>query len=295
MPARAVILGLVLLCSGCTGAFFHPAAEIPYTPARAKLAYENVWIKTPDGERLNAWYLPAATAHPQGTVLLVHGNAGNIASHLGSVYWLPARGFNVLLFDYRGYGRSSGTPTLGGLHQDTVSALDYLLHRRHVAPDRLIVLGQSLGGAVAAVAMNRAPDGHRIAGLVLDSAFDDYRAIAREKLASFWLTWPFQYPASWTIDNEYRPLDAVQNLTRPKLFIGGTADRIVPFHHTLGLYCAAAAPKRLWKVSGATHIASLDRRENRDRLVAWMRGVLGEAAMPPAEPPPDCPPDNETH
>ena len=84
------------------------------TPARIGLAYQDVYLPTPDGVRLHGWYLPAQ-GEARGTLLFLHGNAENISTHIASVYWLPAQHYNVLLIDYRGYGESTGTPTLPGL------------------------------------------------------------------------------------------------------------------------------------------------------------------------------------
>ena len=148
-------------------------------------------FKAGDGTRLHGWFLPAA-GRALGTILFLHGNAENVSTHIMSVRWLPARGFNVFLLDYRGYGASAGVPTQAGVQDDVDSALRTLLARPDVDPDRVVVFGQSLGGAIAVLSRGAFRLPQHIRALVVESAFASYRQIAREKLADFWLTWPLQ-------------------------------------------------------------------------------------------------------
>ncbi|MFL6647184.1 MAG: alpha/beta hydrolase, partial [Sulfurifustaceae bacterium] len=106
-----VIAALGASMAGCTGVFFQPYRTLVRTPDDIGLAYEDVRFKTADGVVLHGWFLPA-NATACATVLFLHGNAENISTHIGSVYWMPRYGFNVFLPDYRGYGASSGTPSL---------------------------------------------------------------------------------------------------------------------------------------------------------------------------------------
>ena len=294
---RPLLLALVALAlapalSACTAAFFVPDREVRISPADAGLAYRDVTFATADGVRLHGWFLPAAASeagrsqeesqresqNANGatacTVLFLHGNAQNIGAHLASVYWLPARGINVFLFDYRGYGRSDGVPTLDGLHRDVAAAFDTLLAMDAVGPGKSVVLfGQSLGGAVAVTALARSPHRDRVAALVVEGAFAGYRRIAREKLAELWLTWPLQAPLSRTVDDSYRPLEAAAGIAPvPLLVVHGLADRTVPPQHGRDLFAAAAEPKDLWLLPGVRHIAAFTDEANRDRLVDYLSG-----------------------
>ena len=269
------ILGLLLSLGACSNLFFVPMKTLLRSPDELGLDFENVFIESSDGVRLYAWFLPTEET-PRGTILFLHGNAENISTHIGSVYWLPSRGYNVLLLDYRGYGLSGGEASLQGATDDVQAALRWLLDQPHLDHDKIIVLGQSLGGDLGVVAIDRAGLAPRIRALILDSAFSDYRLIAREKLADFWLTWPLQYPLSWLISNHHAPEEAIARISpTPVLIIHGKTDVIVLPHHAERLYQAAQEPKALWIVPDTGHIGALTRPEIRDQLMDYLDQVLG--------------------
>ena len=139
-------------------------------------------------------------------MLFLHGNAENISTHFFNVAWMPAEGFNVLALDYRGYGASAGSPSLPGVQLDIDAALSALLARPDVDPRRIVLFGQSLGGALAIHYAARGAHRGALRAVISDSAFADYRLIVSEKLASFFLTWPFQWLPALTVDNDYSPL-----------------------------------------------------------------------------------------
>jgi fermentation-respiration switch protein FrsA (DUF1100 family) len=153
-----------------------------------------------------------------------------------------------------------------------------LLSRPDVNPDRLVVFGQSLGGSIAVYNVAHSPYRQHIRALAVESAFAGYRQIAREKLADFWLTWPLQYPLSWTVSDAYSPSDAVAGVSPiPLLVIHGDRDAIVPLHHGQRLYELAREPKQLWVVPGGGHIQAFQYQTYRDRFVAYLTEVLQES------------------
>jgi fermentation-respiration switch protein FrsA (DUF1100 family) len=283
--ATAVVL-CALLLSGCTSLLFYPTRDHVITPDVIGLEHRDVDFKASDGVRLHGWFLPAKGA-AQGTILFVHGNAENISTHIASVAWLPAQGYNVFLFDYRGFGTSEGEPDLDGLHRDTLAAIETAFMLEGADPGRIVVFGQSLGGSVAISSLVRSPRRAQIRGLIVEGAFSSYRRIAREKLAEFEPTWLFQVPLSFAIDNRYHPEEDIAGVSPvPVLIVHGAEDRIVAPSHAQDLYDAAKAPKSLWLVPGASHIQAFQMTETRQRLLDYLRGCA--FAGRPGEPAPGC-------
>jgi fermentation-respiration switch protein FrsA (DUF1100 family) len=276
---KMLTLSLALSLGACTGLLFYPQRELLLTPDRVGVAYRDISFVAADGVELHGWFLPAETEAAPGeacTVLFMHGNAENISTHFGAVWWLPAKGYNVFLFDYRGYGRSAGEPTLPGLHLDDAAALETAFAMRGVDPGKIVVFAQSLGGTVAITALAQSPYRHRIRALITESAFSDYRGITREKLAGFWLTWPLQWPLSLTMNDDYNPLEAIGKISpTPVLIIHGLADQIIPPHHADALYDAAGEPREKWLLPETKHIQSTLKEENRERLVDYLAAHCG--------------------
>ncbi len=272
-----VLLGFLGPMGGCTQLFFQPQRPLVETPELRAPPYRTVALTASDGTVLSAWFFPAQAperARARSTVLFLHGNAQNLASQYRSIAWMPAQNLNVLALDYRGYGNSQGLPTLGGVQLDIDAAMAWLLARDDVDPAHIIVFGQSLGGALAIYYAAHGPHRQAIRALVVDSAFSDYRTIAREKLASLWLTWPLQWLPWLTIDDDYAPINAIAAVSPiPLLLIQGDQDAVVPVHHAQELFNAAAAPKALWIVPGAGHIQSLGSIDRQRELVQYLMQV----------------------
>lgn len=233
--------------------FYYPDARDRGSPAEARLDYEDAAFRTADGVTLHGWYLPTPARPARGTVLHLHGNAANISGHWPFVGWLPAAGYNVLTFDYRGFGRSGGKVTREGTIFDAEAALDYLRGRQDVAGQRVILFGQSIGATIAAVIASRRHG--QIAAVVMDSAFTGYRDIAAHHIyrnpAMLLIAWWFPFGVSKSLD----AIDHVPLISpTPILFMHGTADRIVPPAMSQRLYEAAREPKEIWLIEGMDHM-----------------------------------------
>jgi len=248
------VLALSLPCQGCvSGMFYQPDRQVYDTPDRHGLKYEEVTFRSKDGTLLSGWFIPA-TGRSRGTVIHFHGNAQNMTSHFGFVSWLPAQGFNLFVFDYRGYGKSGGSPNRRGVFEDSLAALDYLAGRPDVERDRLLVLGQSLGGANAIAAIGSRP----LAGIravAIDSAFASYRGIVRDKIAAMPLLSLLRTPlAHLLINDELSPDEVIANIApTPLLIIHGTADPVIPYSHGQRLFELAHEPKQFWTIEGGDH------------------------------------------
>jgi fermentation-respiration switch protein FrsA (DUF1100 family) len=274
MRVVQIVSLVTLLASGCTQTFFQPQRTLVTTPESAGLRYETLALRAADGVELFAWFLPAR-GEPRATVLFLHGNAENISTHFANVAWMPAEGFNVLALEYRGYGKSAGSPSLSGVQLDIDAALRTLLERRDVDPRRIVLFGQSLGGALALHYAAHGPRRNVLRAVIADSAFSDYRVIVREKLSGFLLTWPFQWLPAVTVDNGYSPLAAIASVSPvPLLLIHGEGDTIVPPHHSERLYEAATQPKELWRLPNVGHIQSVRDPRLRRRMADYIRQAV---------------------
>jgi fermentation-respiration switch protein FrsA (DUF1100 family) len=271
--ALFVVALLALLLAGCVEKmFFYPDSAQYARPERFGLAHEDVFITTADGSRLHGWWLPASGT-AVGSVLHLHGNAANIGNHLPLVAWLPGAGFNVLMLDYRGFGRSEGKPTLDGVVEDAAAALGYLRTRPGVDGERLVVLGQSLGGATALRLLARDNAGVRLA--VVEAAFSSYRGIARDAAVRSIVLAPLLPIALPALPPAARdPVAALRGFAVPLLIVHGTADEVIPFAHGEQLAAAAAPGTPFLRVEGARHMESLARADVQRQVVQAMTAAL---------------------
>jgi fermentation-respiration switch protein FrsA (DUF1100 family) len=219
---------------------YHPSPWMDRDWARIiGLPLEDVWFQSGDGTPLFGWYVEPS---PSRAVLLwCHGNAGNIIHRLENLAELYRLGLSVFLFDYRGYGRSKGSPSEDGLYMDAMAAHAYLTGRRGITPKRLVIFGRSLGAAVAGELAGRRP----AAGLILENAFPSIEAMA--KVHSLGL------PAHLLLQARYPLVDRLRDIHVPILVIHGDQDEVVPFELGKQVFEAAPAPKSLYVVPGAHH------------------------------------------
>jgi fermentation-respiration switch protein FrsA (DUF1100 family) len=236
---------------------FFPSRELLGTPADTGLEYRDLGFETADGERLHGWWI--AGREPRlGHILFCHGNAGNIGDRLLEASVLTGVGFDVLLFDYRGYGASTGRPDEDGTYLDARAALDVLISQPEADSERVVYLGESLGGAVAlALALQSPPS-----GLILQSTFTSVRDVARR-----------HYPIipRGVIPDAYPSARRIGRLRAPVLVLHGDRDEIVPVEQGRALFDAAAQPKRLHVFHGAGHNDLVARwgAEYADVIAGW--------------------------
>jgi hypothetical protein len=255
-PRNRDDLGTALL----NALLYFPSREVHSTPASMGLAYRELRFDTEDGERLHGFWVPAPGQPSRGHLLHVHGNAGNVADRVYELELLCALGLDVLLFDYRGYGQSTGRPSEEGTYRDARAARAALTAQPGVRPERIVYLGESLGGAVAVTLALEAPP----RGLVLRSTFAGVRALGR-------LHYPF-VPAA-LVPNAYPTLERIGRVRCPVLLIHGTADEIVPLAQAEALLAAAAEPKRLARIEGAGHNDIVGFEGHARALADWVGGL----------------------
>lgn len=222
--------------------------EIQTTPRDHGLDYEALTLTTPDGERLDAWFVPKPQA--RGTALVLHGNAGNMSHRMDTIVMFYRLGYSVLIFDYRGYGRSTGQPSEEGLYQDAQTAWAYLTRARGIAPGRIVLFGESLGGAVAA----RLAAEERTGALVLSSVFTSAREFAADIYP--WL------PTRWLVRMNYDTRAALARVRCPVLVAHSPDDEIIPFSHGKRLFEAAPEPKVFLQLAGGHNDGFIFMRED---------------------------------
>ncbi|MEE4102256.1 alpha/beta hydrolase [Pseudomonas viridiflava] len=247
------ILALLLSLAGCSSMLFYPEPGLPFTPDKARLEYRDVNLTAADGTRLHGWWLPAKAGVPvKGTVLHLHGNGGNMSWHLGGSWWLPEQGYQVLMLDYRGYGQSQGEPSLPAIYQDIQAAFDWLKAAPEVQGKPLVVLGQSIGGALAVHYLAEHPEERsRIKALVLDGVPASYRDVARNSLSNSWLTLPFRTPLSWFIPDGDSAVNGLPRIAgTPMLIFHSMDDTLVPLVNGISVYKAAPPPRVLQLTRG---------------------------------------------
>lgn len=244
---------------------FIPSSDVWQTPASAGLQAEDFWIETEDGITLHGWFFPNRDAEPEFIVVFSHGNAGNISHRLELVQTILKSGAAVVLYDYRGYGKSEGKPDEEGLYSDITAVVRYLKEKKGYSEDQIILYGRSLGGAVAAYGAVT----FRPAGLVLDSAFKNLGALVKD-------VYPFVPPAlaryEFPTEKFIRGLNGV-----PLMILHSRRDELVKFHHAEFLYSLADDPKTFVELRGG-HNSSF--AASRDLyLAAWkdfLQSLSGE-------------------
>ena len=218
---------------------YYPEASFETVPSDWQVTYEDVYFDAEDHTRLHGWFFPLPGNAP--VILFCHGNAGNISHRLDNVKHLLDQGIQVFIFDYRGYGKSEGRPSEKGLYQDGLAAYDFLVKRKHIAAQRIVPFGRSLGAGVAVeIALRR-----EVRSLIIESAFTSTKEMAK--------TMFLFKPLSYFLPAHYNNLEKLGRVSFPKLVIHGEYDEIVPFSMGQNLYDSARPPKYFFPIKGAHH------------------------------------------
>lgn len=232
---------------------FFPMRTIELTPDYINLTFEDVYLKTPDNVKINSWFIPSNNA--KYTILFCHGNAGNIAHRLDKIMIFHKMGIGVFIIDYRGYGKSEGKPSEKGIYLDSKAAYDYLLTKRNIRPENIILFGESLGAAAAIDLASKA----KVGGLITEGAFSNAKDMARR-------IYPFL--PSFVFKSKFDSIAKIKNIAAPKLFIHSKNDEIVPFDLAQKLYDAAGQPKQFVEIIGGHNSAFLDSEEKYGNSIA---------------------------
>lgn len=239
-----------------------PDRSVDATPEDIGLPFETLALETRDGETLSAWYIPAAAGANGLTVLFCHGNGGDIGDRLDSVLNYHRMGFNMLLFDYRGYGMSTGRPGENGTYVDARTCWDHLVLARGATAKTTVILGRSLGGAVAAELAVRVDP----LVLVIESAFTSAADMAARMF-------PF-LPARRLCRYNYDCAARIAEVRCPVVVAHSRLDMTIPFEHGQRLFAAAGGPRLFVELAGAHAQEGIDSQAaHRDVFMGFLSQI----------------------
>jgi hypothetical protein len=226
---------------------YYPVKEIEFYPDSVGLPFEDVYLNTQDGVKINGWFIP----HPKTryTLLFCHGNAGNIGNRMDKILLLRKLDLNIFIIDYRGFGKSQGRPTEKGFYLDAQAAYNYLLNARKITPQEIILYGESLGTAVAIDLAAK----QKVKALILEGAFSSGKDMAVT-------IYPFL--PKFIFSNMFDSLTKIKKIDAAKLFIHSRNDEIVPFTLATKLFNAAKDPKYFLETAGDHNNSFLDFQED---------------------------------
>lgn len=234
------------MSSGCTSLIYQPDRYLHADPHAYGIRFKEYYVRSFDGTRLLAWDMKSTTPNPENLVLMFHGNAQNLSSHAFNLTWMLEKNTDVLIFDYRGYGLSEGTPYPKGVLEDGLRFLQLAYDKyKEGGYKRFIVYAQSLGGSIAMRALEEVSWRNEISLLVLDSTFRSPQDVAREKTNGlFW----------WLISSEYTADEKLSHLTMPLLVIHAPKDPVINFQFGAELFMQAPSTKKsFWRIEDGQH------------------------------------------
>jgi len=246
-----LLVALVLACAAFVYGLRRLELAITFRPSRMAATQvipagaENVWFTSADGTRLNGWFFATHRKPELATIIFFHGNGGDISN----VGWLAQRfadhGFNVLIFDYRGYGASDGVAAKESeLYADGDAAVDFVIKQKGIRPEQIVLYGHSLGTAIVADVASRRTEG----AVVLESGFSSASSVASTALP--WLPTFLHLLGK----NRFESARKLKTVKAPILIAHGDPDLTIPTAEAQLLYAAANEPKKLLIVPGAGHV-----------------------------------------
>jgi len=249
---------------------FYPAKKLANTPDLYQLNHQPLNIPIPGtSATINGWWIPApknATSETDApTLLYLHHNAINIGANVSQALQFHNLGYNVFLFDYRGYGQSSGPfPTEARVYEDAQAAWNHLTQERQIPPEQIIIYGHSIGGAIATDLAAKQPDA---ALLIVQSSFTSIKDMTK-RLGLYWVL-----PVEWMLKQQFESLVKMPQVDMPVLIINGTNDIQIPVSMGDRLFEAAAGPKEMIVIEGGSHDNHMD-KEYLQQLQAFVAEVM---------------------
>ncbi len=270
MKLLFAVAGASLACAGVVGyvrylegrTLYYPTSPLEVTPADSGLPFEDVVFTSSDGIRLHGWFISAPGS--ARVLLFCHGNAGNIGDRLDSIWTFHRMGLNVFIFDYRGYGDSTGKPTEKGTYLDATAVWEYLTKEKKIAPGNIVIFGRSLGGSVGTWLAERVNPG----ALVVESTF----ASAADMGAKMF---PF-LPIRLLCRFKYDTVSTIGKVNCPVLVAHSRDDEMIPFEQGKRIFAAAKEPKLFVEMRGEHNSGGLDADQGYQKIFQeFLAGHLG--------------------
>ncbi len=256
-----IFFGNLFLLTSCSSLFYFPSRKLLFNPEAAQIKPQDVWIQMPQKGQVHGWYFRQnSQKKAKAVVVLFHGNAGNVSSHFLNLYWIGKYALDFFLFDYRGFGKSNFHNSKEGISQrstveDGVAVLDWISNQKPSLP--LVVIGQSLGGAVAPQSVFHYRDKSKVKILFLESTFHSYKSVMSSVMSKSWITWPFQWIPYLTVPSEYDSKNILSKLSPlPIIILHGNKDPSVSYELGRNVYDLVKEPKEFWHVEDGSHINS---------------------------------------
>ncbi len=280
MKKRTLIFLIVILsfhASSCETVFYAPGHYTYYPPENFGYHPQAFFFPSLDGTNLSGLLFPSKIPKKRNLIILqFHGNGENMTSHYRSLAWTTKKGFELIAFDYRGYGRSEGELGHKGVIEDAVAAYNFAKKRALETDQKIILYGQSLGATILLKAIQDFKDTQIIHSVFIEGGFLSHREMANDFLSRNWFTWPFQWLAYLFVSDSYSPDRFYEYFPKdlPLTVIHGGKDAIIPIRFGKQIFSLAKPPKQWILAEEMGHIASMFHKKYR-------RAFLNTIQFPP--------------
>jgi hypothetical protein len=248
-------LFFVLFFLNCSKYFYHPSKTTYFEPEKLGFKSEDIFLRMKDLTKIHLLSIAPTEKESKKTIILqLHGNGENSSSHFVSLVWLVNHGYDLITYDYRGYGKSTGNPDPEDIQSDTLEVINSVINKCKKENKKLIIYAQSLGGAIAARAIPELKEKNFLSLVILEGAFADYREVTRSILKKQIIE-PIPFILSYVVDNSTSPKDYIEKISPiPLIVIHETEDPVVPFENGKAVFKLSKDPKQFWSVTSDGHI-----------------------------------------
>jgi fermentation-respiration switch protein FrsA (DUF1100 family) len=269
---RILSLLLTLLCS-CESRLYQPETEISHTPKEYSINYQEGFI-THKNNQIKYWFMHSKSKNKKNTTIMhFHGNSHNIGYHLKQTAWLTKQGYDVFVFDYPGFGKSTGELSKKNLYHSSLPVVEYAYNLHKLRNNKKFILfGQSLGGNISLTAAANSKYQENIDALIIDSTFVSYEDVAFDTLKRHWQTYLISPLAFLIMDDKFSAIESLNKLTVKNVLIThGELDTVIPPKFAKISFDSIKANNKKIKIfEGAKHIGLFYKKENKKFFLDYL-------------------------